>query len=307
MTEALNRTDGSLSTEMMTYYEKVFLARAKQKLVYQEGAVKSTHGKTQGKSIVFNRRTPLTVISTALSEGANPSVVNATGAVVSCTLAEYGNTVKISKFLTLTGIDANNKESIEVMGQNMGESLDYLTGKALSVGATHIFANSKKASSLASSDTLDAYDLRTAVQNIEVNKGMPYDDGFFIGKFVPKTKTSLLKDSVWLNAKTYSDTKDLYNGEMGEIYQVRCLMSTQALSSTGAKASYVDAYLNFVHGRDAFGVYDLEGDQPKLYILPNPVDSNNPTGRYALISWAGSFVAKVLNANWIYAVKSASA
>lgn len=307
MAEALNRTTGGLSVQMMTYYEKVFLARAKNQLVYAEGSQKSTHGKNSGKSIVFTRMTPMSNATTALSEGANPSVVLLAGANVSCTLAEYGNTAKISKFLSLTSIDRNNAQAIELLGQNMGDTIDYLTGTALSVGGdTALWANSKKASSLASSDTMDAADIREVVEALETNKAPAYSDGFYMGKVNPHTKTSILKDSTWIAAKTYQDTKDLYKGEMGELYQVRFLMSTQALSSTGAKASYTDAYLNFFHGKDAFGTYDLEGDQPKLYVLTNPIDSNNPTGRYSLISWAGSYVAKVLNQDWVQVLKVAS-
>lgn len=307
MAEALNRTTGGLSIQMQTYYEKVFLARALKQLVYAEGAQKSTHGKNVGKSIVFTRMTPMSNVTTALSEGANPAVVLLAGANVSCTLAEYGNTAKISKFLSLTSIDRNNAQGIELLGQNMGDTIDYLTGTALSVGGdTALFANSKKASSLATSDTLDAADIREAIEALEINGAPTYADGFYIGKVSPHTKTSILKDSTWLAAKEYVDTKDLYKGEMGELYQARFLMSTQALSSTGSKASYVDAYLNFFHGKDAFGCYDLEGDQPKLYVLPNPIDSNNPTGRFALISWAGSYVAKVLNADWVQVMKAAS-
>jgi N4-gp56 family major capsid protein len=307
MAEALNRTGGGLSVEMMTYYEKVFLAPAKELMVYEEGAQKSTHSKNSGKSIVFTRMTPMSNVTTALSEGANPSVVLLAGANVSCTLAEYGNTAKISKFLSLTSIDVNNKEKIALLGQNMAETLDYLAGTALSVGGdTALFANSKKASSLASSDTMDAADIRKAVEALELDGAPTFSDGMYIGKVGPKVKTSIVKDSTWLAAKEYVDTKDLYKGEMGELYQARFLMDTQALSSTGSKASYTDAYLNFFHGKDALGVYNLEGDQPKLYVLPNPVDSNNPTGRYSLISWAGSYVAKALNAHWIQVMKCAS-
>jgi N4-gp56 family major capsid protein len=307
MAEALNRTDGGLSVQMMTYYEKVFLKRAMESLVYAEGAQKSTHGKNSGKSIVFTRMTPMSNITSALSEGANPAVVLLAGANVSCTLAEYGNTAKISKFLSLTSIDRNNAQAVELLGQNMGESLDYLVGSEMSTGGdTALWANSKVASSLKSSDTLDAADVREVVEALEINRAPAYSDGFYLGKVVPKTKTSLVKDSTWVAAKTYSDVKDLYKGEMGELYQVRFLLSTQAISSTGAKASYTDAYLNFFHGKDAIGTYDLEGDQPKLYILPNAVDSYSPTGRYALISWAGSFVAKVLNQDWVQVLKCAA-
>src|SRR4030042_6118951 len=258
MAEGLNRTTGGLSIQMQTYYEKVFLARAMKQLVYAEGAQKSTHGKNLGKSIVFTRMTPMSNITTAPSEGANPAVVLLAGANVSCTLAEYGNTAKISKFLSLTSIDRNNAQTIDLLGKNMGDSLDRLTGTALPVGGdTALFANSKVASSLASSDTIDAADIREVVEALEINGAPTFSGGFYMGKVGPKTKTSIVKDSTWLAAKEYVDTKDLYKGEMGELYQVRILLTGQPLSSTGSKASYVDAYLNFFHGKDAFGAYDL--------------------------------------------------
>ena len=307
MAEALNRTTGGLSVEMMTYYEKRFLERAMKTLVLEEGAQKSTHGKSSGKSIVFNRKTPMSLATTALSEGANPAVSLMAGSAVSCTLAEYGASAKISKFLSLTGIDANNAENIEVLGQNMGETLNRLAGNALSAGGTALFANGKKASTIKASDTLDAADVRTVVQNLELNHGMVYDDGYFLGKIQPAPKTGLVTDSTWVNSAVYSgkEVEKLYKGEQGAMYGVRFLLSTQKMSAAGTGASStVTTYYNFIHGKDAFGAYDLEGDMPKLYIVTG-ADSNNPTGRYVNISWAGSYVAKVLNTNWVYALRTA--
>lgn len=306
MAEALNRTTGGLSTEVMTYYEKEFLARAKKTIVLSEGAQKRSHGKNSGKSIVFNRRTPRALATTALSEGANPAISLMAGTAVSCTLAEYGDSAKLSKFLTMTEIDVNNAESISVMGQGMGETINRLTGNALSAGFTASFANAKKASTIKTSDTLDTADIRTTVQNLETNQAMKYPDGSFIGKIQPVSKTGLMADSTWLNVKSYSDPKDLYNSEVGEFHGVRFLLSTSKMSAVGTgSSSTVTTYYNFIHGSDSFGCYDLEGDQPKLYILANPVDSNNPTGRYSLVSWAGAYVAKVLNSTWGYALRSA--
>jgi N4-gp56 family major capsid protein len=305
MAEALNRTTGGLATEVMTYYEKEFLARAKKSIVLSEGAQKSTHGKNSGKSIVFNRKTPMSLVTTALSEGANPATVLMTGTAVSCTLAEYGNSATISKFLSLTSIDANNAENISVLGQNMGETINRLTGNALSAGFTSAFANSKKASTIKSSDTLDLTDVRGIVQNLETAQAMRYSDGYFLGKVSPTAKSGLMADSTWLAVKSYQDSKDLYNGEIGEVHGVRFLLNTSKMSAVGTgSSSTVTTYYNFIHGMDSFGAYDLAGDQPKLYVVQG-ADSYNPTDRYSKISWAGSYVAKVLNSTWGYFIRAA--
>ena len=134
-----------LTQEMSTYYEKVFLARAEYEYIFNQGAQMRTQPANEGKQVVFTRHTPLATATTALTEGVNPAEVNLTATNVSATLAEYGNTVKISRFLSLTSIDANNKEKIEVIGQNMGETLDELTRNELFTGATTQLAGAKSA------------------------------------------------------------------------------------------------------------------------------------------------------------------
>jgi len=120
------QTTSTLSNEVKTYYDKVFLKRAEYELVCKEGAQMRTHSQNEGKTIWFNRYTPLssTPANCLLSEGENPAVCSITAANVSAVLAEYGATVKISKFLTLTSIDKNNAEKIAVVGQHMGEVLN---------------------------------------------------------------------------------------------------------------------------------------------------------------------------------------
>lgn len=298
-------TTGTLSPEVSTYYDKVFLARAEYELVAKEGGQIRTESANEGRTVNFTRYTPLTINTTPLGEGSNPSLSNITASTIAVTLSEYGQTVQMSKFLTLTGIDKNSAEKIELVGQNMGQTLNRLVLNELNNG-TAAFANGKNTSTYAASDTFSASMIRTLTRTLELGLAMPYKDGFFLGKIPPQGKYQLLGDSTWVNAKTYSDAKDLYKGEMGELYQVRWLLNKDWASSVGAasEASVVAAFNTYVHGRDAFGVYDLAGDQPKLYILPNIVDGSSPAGRISKVSWAGTYAAKILNTSWVSVLKT---
>jgi N4-gp56 family major capsid protein len=200
------------------------------------------------------------------------------------------------------------KEKIELVGQNMGETLDQLVRAELQNGTSY-YGNNHAVDTFTAGDTLDACDIRLIVRQLELNKAMVYKDGFFIGKTDPYSKYNLIGDSTWVNAKTYSDVKDLYNGELGELYQVRWLLNKNVSSGTEATStasSGVVRFYSYIHGDNSFGVYDLEKDQPKLYILPNQVDSNSPAGRVSFISWAGSFATKILNSNWVIAARFSS-
>jgi N4-gp56 family major capsid protein len=294
-----------LLPEMSTYYEKVFLARAEYEYIYNQGAQMRDMPANEGKVVYFTRHTPLATATTALTEGVNPAEVNLTATTVSATLAEYGNTVRISKFLSLTSIDTNNKEKIEVIGQNMGETLDELTRNELFTGATVQFAGAKAAlTAVAITDILSVPEIRKAVRTLKKNKARRYQDPVapWLGKVGPDTSYDLTSDTTFINADIYDNgAEKLYNGELGKIVGVRLLESPNQKS----EASTVTVYSNFIHGSDAFGCINLAGDGPQLYIIPNTqIDSGNPAGRFSLVSWAANYVCKTLNSSWIVNIKT---
>lgn len=303
------QTTSGLSQEMSTYYEKVFLARAEYEYIFNQGAQMRTQPANEGKQVVFTRHTPLATATTALTEGVNPAEVNLTATNVSATLSEYGNTVRISRFLSLTSIDANNKEKIEVVGQNMGETLDELTRNELFTGATTQLAGGKSAlTDVAITDVLSVAELRKAVRTLKKNKARRYQDPVapWLGKVGPDTSYDLTTDSTFLSADIYDNgATKLYNGELGKILGVRLLESPNQKETTDGGASNADIISNFIHGSDAFGCIDLVGDKPQVYIIPNTnIDSGNPAGRFSMVSWAASYVCKTLNGNWLINIKT---
>lgn len=293
-----------LTQEMSTYYEKVFLARAEYEYIHKEGAQMRSQPKNEGKVVNFTRHTPLATATAALTEGTNPSEVALTATTVAATLAEYGTTVKISRFLSLTSIDANNKEKIEVVGQNMGETLDEIVRNELFSGATAQLAGSKAAlTDVAASNTLSAAEIRKAVRTLKNNKARKYQGrGSWICKTGPFPAYDLMGDSTWVNATTYDNgAEGIFKGEIGLLYGTRFLESP----AQKTESSTVTVYSNFIHGSDAFGVIDLEGDKPQLFIIPHTnIDSGNTAGRFSTVAWAASFVAKTLNANWLINIKT---
>lgn len=297
----------TLTQEVSTYYDKVFLARAEYELVLKEGAQMRTTPAHEGRTVNFTRYTPLTIITDPLGELSNPVTCAITACTVAMTLSEYGLTTVHSKLLTLVSIDSGMKEKVELVGQNMGETLNRLVRNELQNG-TAFYGNGHGLATFTAGDTLDACDIRQITKTLELAKARPYKDGMFIGKADPISKYNLLGDSTWVSAKTYSDVKDLYKGEMGELYQVRWLLNKDVacgIEATSTASSGVVRYYTYVHGENAFGCYDLAQDQPKLYILPNQVDSNSPAGRVSYVSWAGSYAVKLLNPDWVYACRFA--
>lgn len=303
-----NISSGTLAPGVFTYYEKVFLARATYPLVLGEGAQKRTHPSNQGRTVNFTRHNAIGVVTTPLGEMSNPVTCSINLSTISMTLSEYGMTTHVSRLGSLISIDAGMKETIEAMGDNMGQTLNALTGAELQNGTSY-FGNDHNVASFTAGDTLDACDIGLMVRTLELGYAPRFADGFYLGKTDPYSKKNFTADTTWVNGKTYSDIKDLYKGEMGELLGVRWLLSPYVLSGTEAAStasSGVTRFYTFVHGQNAFGVYDLEKDQPKLYILPNAVDSNSPAGRISIVSWAGSYATKILNSSWCLSARFAA-
>jgi N4-gp56 family major capsid protein len=296
---------GVIANEVMTYYEKVFLARKQFEMVMSEGSQNRTHPNNNGRTVNFTRRSPQTIITSPLGELSNPVTCVVDSCTISMTLSEYGVTNVTSKLATLIGIDSRMKETVESSGQNMRETLNRLVRDELNNGSS-FYGNDHLVSTLAAGDTLDACDIRAIVKKLELNKAMAYPDGLFIGKTDPISKYNLIGDSTWVNAHTYKDGKELYRGEMGELYQIRWLLNKDyacGTEATSTASSTVVRFYTYVHGADSFGTYDLEGDQPKLYIIANALDSNSPAGRVSYVTWAGSYATKVLNSDWVYSCR----
>lgn len=297
-------TQSTLSQEAQTYYEKKFLARAEYESIFEQGGQMRTLPKNGGSTVQFTRHTPLATVTAALTEGSNPSEVALTAVNVTAQLGEYGTTVKISRFLTLNGIDANNAEKIEVVGQNMRETLDELVRNELFTGATTQYIGSKTAlSALSASDVITVKDIQKVVRALKKNKARRLSTNVapWMGKLSPDTSFDLQQDTTWINADTYNGANKLYRGELGKIAGVRLLES----ANPKTESSTTTVYSNFFHGDQAFGVMDLDGDKPQLYIIPHTkIDSGNPAGRFSTVSWACSYVVKTLNSSWLINLKS---
>lgn len=297
-------TTSTLSAEAQTYYVKEFLARAEYEYIHVQGAQMRTIPKNGGDTVKFTRHTPLATATTALTQGTNPSEVALTATNVTAQLAEYGNTVKISRFLTLVGIDANNAEKIEVVGQNMGETMDELVRNELFTGATTQYVGTKTAlSALSASDVITVKDIQKVVRALKKAKAKRYQSKIapWMGKLGPDTSFDLQQDTTFINADIYNNgAEKLYRGELGKIAGVRLLETANQKN----ESSTVTVFSNFFHGDQAFGAIDLEGDKPQLYIIPHTkIDSGNPAGRFSTVAWAGSFVAKTLNSAWLINLK----
>jgi N4-gp56 family major capsid protein len=253
-----------------------------------------------GKTINFTRMAPLAVITSALSEATTPSSVDTSGTTVAATLAEYGNWTQVGSLFSMTSIDENLKEHVELHGQNAGESIDQLIRAELVTGATTQLPATQSAvvstSAIHTTDTLTGLEVRRAARTL------------FIG---PDTKMDLLGNSEWLDAHRYTTSDAIERGVIGKLHGVEFVETNNQhfVLSAGFSTSatnVANVYSNFFFGSNAYGIVNLGSTTgPRIYVKnPGDSDTSNPLNQFSTVGWKQPFAAKTLNASWLLNVKT---
>lgn len=232
-------TDPGLSDEMKTYYSNYLIDMAQPELVHDQFGQKHPIPKNGGKTIEFRKYNPLPKALTPLTEGVTPDGGKLSMSVITATVEQYGYYIEISDVLLLTAIDNNLVQATEQLGRQAGNTLDTITREVLNGGTNVQYADGKvnSRSGLYYTDEEDNCNLtvnaiRKAVRFLKV-MNTPRFNGDYVGIIHPDCSYDLMNDPKWVNVKTYSDPKGIYEGEIGKIEGVRFVETSEAKIFSG--------------------------------------------------------------------------
>lgn len=310
---------GQLSQEVMTYLSNDFLEKSLQLNPHRVGFKLKSQAQNQGKSVTWVRQDiPANgSATTALTEGTTPTAIDLTDNTVTATLAQYGRHTVVSDFLNYVSIDEAASEKKDTMAVHASNVADTLARELMYTGSTVQFAASRGSlAAITAADVLNSTETKRAARTLKKNNATPFEDGYFVGKIGPDTSFDLMSDTTWVNAHTYKDGSNLYQGEVGKLFQVRYV---ECSSNQKSEASTVTVYSNFIHGQNAFGAVNLAG-QPKaanntergrrnmqlIVKQSNDGDTSNPLNLYFTIGWKFVDALATLNALWAINIKTAA-
>lgn len=311
----MSSTTSGLSGLMSTFYDKVFLERAKAELRHDFGATVKKAAMNQGKSIIFNRLTPLALITSALTEATNPSAVDMTTTNVTATLAEYGTYTNVGSLFKMTSIDEDLKEHIDVHGQNAGESIDNLLRLELSANATRQLVNTvvevSSTSGTHMSDTITGLEIRRSVRTLKLAKAPRFPGALYRGVMAPQVSMDLMGNSEWLDAHRYTTSDAIERGVIGKLHGVEFVETNQpTVNLSGgfstSTTNVANVYETYIFGRGSYAMVSLDSfDAPKIYVKnPGSNSTDNPLDLFSTVGWKMPFAAKTLNATWMVKILS---
>lgn len=290
MADVLN-TIGTVSEENKIFYEKALLRRLTPELVYARYGQKKSAPRNEGTTVNFRRFNAIAPKTTALTEGVTPNGSALSMTTVTATVNQYGDFVRISDLLDMTGIDPVITEMAQVLGESAGLTVDTVVRDVVLAGTNVQYAGGRAArGEVQAGDVLTADEIRKAVRTLRKNNVKPIEGGFYIGIVDPETAYDLMEDPLWQDVSKYNGGQAIMAGEIGKLCGVRFVESSNNATVTDGT---VALHQTMIIGADAYGVVDIAGTSAPQMIIKG-VESggtSDPLNQRSTIGWKALFTA----------------
>ena len=296
-----------LSDEMKTYYSDYLIDNAQPELVHDQFGQKHPIPKNGGKTIEFRKFIPLGKALTPIVEGVTPDGQSLSVTKIEATVEQYGNYVTLSDIVQLTAIDNTLVETTKLLGAQAGMTLDTITREVLNGGTSVIYAGGKEGrASIDANSKLTVDDIYKAARFLKTQNA-PKIDGSYVAIIHPDVAYDLMRDEEWVDVHKYSETKEIFEGEIGKIAGVRFVETTEAKIFADAGASNRDVYSTLVLGANAYGVTELEGGGLQHIVKQlGSGGTSDPLNQRGTAGWKATKVAERLVETYMVRIESAS-
>lgn len=259
--------------------------------------VKPTRQSMPGKTVSFTQVGDLAVATTALSESVDVDAVAMSDSQVTLTLAEFGNATITTAFLRAVSFLPVDAIQAEVIGANMGQSLDIIAANTAKSGTNVRYAKgattqpTSRATVLATS-LISGHDARVAradLKRANVPQVTSMGGGSYLSIIHPDVLLDLEEESGhngWRDAHIYARPEEIFNGEFGKFEGFRYIETTNAPVFVDAgSGSVVDSYATLFLGRQALAkaYSNQDGNGPYPHVVQGPV--TDKLRRFVPLGW----------------------
>lgn len=315
-------TDRSvISRENTEFYDKTLLYRAVAFFVHTKFAQVRDIPRNGGtNTIKFRRYGNLSAATTALSEGITPTGSQLSITDITAVVAQYGAFITITDVVDYESKDPVLIEAAEILGDQMGDTLDQLTRDVLAAGTVVTYVGQSSRGAITTSNLITATEVRKATRTlknakarritrmINASTGVATEPvaASYIGLCHPNTTYDLQDETGWVPVEKYSSSISVMENEVGKIGEVRFIESTNCKVFTAAGNGGIDVYATLIMGMDAYGITRISGEAIKNIIKPlGSAGTADPLNQRTTSGWKATFVAKILNDSFMVRLEHA--
>lgn len=316
-----NTSTTQVPSGVNNYYDRTMLKAARPLLLHTRWAQVKDLPKNNSEVIKFRRYSLLTASTTALTEGVTPAGSQLSITNVTATIAQYGDFVTLTDFVQMTTLDPLLSETADILGQQAGNSIDQLTRDVIVAGTTIQYASTAASVvTVSASMKLTRLEVREAVRTLQGNdaakitKMVNPSTGFnssainaaFVGIISENTLFDLKNEAGWTPVEEYASQKDVMDGEVGKMDDVRFVMTTNAKIKTGSGAGGIDVHSTMILAAEYYGISRISGEAMKNIVKPlGSAGTADPLDQRSTSGWKATFVPVRLNENYCVRIEHA--
>jgi N4-gp56 family major capsid protein len=302
-------------TDVGRYYDKRFLSRLSPQLYFKDMGESRPLPKNNGTMIVWFRLNKLAAATTPLTEGTNPGDTAIATTRFTAEPLEYGAVVRLSSKLNLEAVNPIVEEVLDELSDQAALSYDSLVLTAISGNLTNQFAGAAASeATVADASVLNASEVRKAVFALRngstgttPGQAVPgFEGNMYKAVITPAQWFDLSGDSSagsFIEVHKYNQPQALMNGEIGQLWGCRFVVTNNFVTGTGATD---ETYRAFVFGKGAYGVTELAGNG--IRTIRQPAGGNSdPLEMFTTLGWKFTMASTVLSAQRAIQIYTGSA
>lgn len=257
-----------MSAEMKTYYDMRLIDLVEPELVHAQFGQKRPIPKNGGKIIEFRQFSALPKALKPLTEGVTPNGNKLSVTSKTAEVSQFGDYVTVSDMLELTAIDPIIEEATVLTSSQAGRTLDTVVRNILAGGTNVYYQPKADGTAVTTRSGLDKTCLLTPAM-VRIAAGIlkrvnaKKIDGKYVAIIHPDVSTDLMGTDEWKDAQKHVHPEKIYEGEIGELYGVRFVETTEAIiwndSAEDDTPAGLAVYGCLFIGLNAYGVTDITG------------------------------------------------
>ena len=329
-------TAGDIGFRSTGLVKKRLLKRGNYQLVAGKFGQPFTQPKHTSLTAKWRRYENFPRAEAPLQEGITPPGRKLSRTDVTATLSQYGDWAELTDVVFDTHEDDVPKETVDLCGDQLGETVEVVTIATLKAGSNAFYANNAGSRASVNSPPL-AGDFKRIERSLRKNKAKlitsmikasqmistePIDPAFIV-----MGHTDLKADIEGLEGftplKNYADSaRSIHPAEIGSLGVFRfCLtpLFEPWLAAGTAGTTYLangdipssstsaDVYPIIIVASDGYGVVRLQGKQAVSPGVVYPkVQVGDPMAQRGFVSWKLYYASIILNANWVARYEAAA-
>jgi len=302
----LGGTAGSAGLVQKAYDRLLEFALRSEPLIRSVADKRPAKLANPGSTVVLQIHQDLSEQATALTEATErDSVAISTPTSVTITLAEYGNSVLVTRALELFSLADVDPAVANIIAFNLAGSIDTVAQTELRGGTNVIYdgATATSTATITAAATITSANLRKSVAKLRSGKSIPRKNALYWCGIHPEVSHDLRAEtgaSGWLLPHQYGSSQDsIWAGEIGT-YEGAYFVESPRMYNTTDGASSARNYRTILAGQQ--GLAEAVAEEPHVVIGP-VIDQ---LMRFRPMGWYGVLGFKRYREEALYRIESGS-